>query len=155
MKCWAGLLLFVAACGAQAGGFNDFGPDSRAAIERAHPGKPFILALWALDCAYCREDLDMLGALVRQRPDISLVTVCTDCREAGGEGAALLEAARLPRHERWQFAATDVDRLRYAIDPRWYGEVPRTYFYDAAHAVHALSGRPTQAWLDRWLRGLR
>ena len=150
MRLWPGIwLLLIAGC-AQAADFRPFDAGSRAAIEQAHAGKPFILALWSLDCTYCQDDLNALGVVVRQHPDIALVTVCTDGRETAAEAAKVLDQAGLPRHERWQFSAIDEDRLRYSIDRLWYGELPRSYFYNAAHHVQVLSGRVEPRWLDVW-----
>lgn len=152
MKRWLAIGLLVLSYCAHAGEFKSFDLGSRTAIERAHAGKPFILAFWSIDCPYCMEDLKALGDLVRQRPEIALVTVCTDGREGAAEAARVLGKVGLPPHERWQFAAADEDRLRYDVDKSWYGELPRSYFYDASHRVQALSGRPEAGWLARWLQ---
>lgn len=155
MKHWLGLCLLCFSLQLQAADFKPFDAHSRAAIEQAQAGKPFILAFWSLDCTYCADELKTLGELVRQHPQVSLVTVCVDERSAASEAAAMLERAQLPMHERWQFATVDSDRLRYSIDPQWYGELPRSYFYDAAHRVQAISGRPEKVWLNHWLQGIK
>lgn len=138
---------------AMAADFQPWRGDSRGAIEQQYARKPFILALWSLDCAYCADDLRMLGAWVRQHPQVTLVTVNTDIGQAA-EAARFMDDLALPAHARWQFAGNDADRLRYQLDPGWYGELPRTYFYDTRHQVQALSGRPAKDWLDNWGRSL-
>ena len=65
--------------------------DSRAAIGAAHPGQPFVLAFWSVDCAYCSQELAQLQALARHYPGLSLVLVGTDgtdgtCGNAGLPG---------------------------------------------------------------------
>ncbi|MFT5164280.1 MAG: hypothetical protein ACI9FJ_002881, partial [Alteromonadaceae bacterium] len=40
---------------------------------------------------------------------------------------------------------------RYAIDPSWYGELPRSYFYDAAGGRTAKSGLVNNETLKKWL----
>lgn len=155
MKRFLVIVLLALSCRAQAGEFKSFDLGGRVAIERSHAGKPFILALWSIDCPYCMEDLKVLGELVRQHPDIALVTVCTNGRESAAEAAKVLDKAGLPPHERWQFAFPDEDRLRYDVDKSWYGELPRSYFYDTAHRIQALSGRPQAAWLVRWLQDIK
>ncbi|HZV98273.1 MAG TPA: hypothetical protein VFF74_04715, partial [Methylophilaceae bacterium] len=82
-------------------------------------------------------------------------TVSVDRRDASAEASRFLDQLQLPSHERWQFAAADHDRLRYSVDRQWYGELPRSYFYDATHKVQALSGRPKAEWLERWLQNIR
>jgi len=43
------------------------------------------------------------------------------------------------------------DKLRFYIDPGWYGELPRSYFYDAAQQRSGHSGALTRAQLQDWL----
>jgi thiol-disulfide isomerase/thioredoxin len=151
-----GLLgLLLLSLPAIAGDLRPFDRGSRAAIEQAHAGKPFVLAFWSVDCAYCPEEMRHLGALVRQRPDIKLVLVSTDGTEMNPAAAAKL-AEYLPdgQGERWIFAGDDPDRLYFAIDRKWHGELPRTYFYDGAGGVRAMSGQVDAAWLANWVRGV-
>lgn len=148
-----GMLLWFASS-VQAADFLPFKSDSRAAIEKAHAGKPLILAFWSVDCAYCIDDLKLLGDIVRQHPEIKLVTVTTDSLEIAANADKVLNQADLPPHKRWQFAEADAERLRYNIDRKWYGELPRTYFYDAQHKIKAVSGKPDPAWLKEWLAKL-
>jgi hypothetical protein len=42
--------------------------------------------------------------------------------------------------ENWIFGTVDAQKLRYEIDPSWYGELPRTYFYNATGNRTAKSG---------------
>jgi thiol-disulfide isomerase/thioredoxin len=147
------VLSAVGSRGVMAADFQPWRADSRSTLEQQFARKPFILALWSLDCAYCAEELRMLGAWVKQHPQVALVTVNTDIGQAT-DAATFMDALALPAHARWQFAGNDADRLRYQLDPAWYGELPRTYFYDTRHQVQAISGRPAKDWLDNWGRSL-
>ena len=42
--------------------------------------------------------------------------------------------------EHWGFAEDNSPALRYAIDSRWYGELPRIYFFDRQHNKTGISG---------------
>lgn len=42
--------------------------------------------------------------------------------------------------EPWVYSDPVPERLRYNVDPAWYGDLPRAYFYDAKHARTAFSG---------------
>jgi thiol-disulfide isomerase/thioredoxin len=148
-----GLLLL--ALPAMAGDLRPFDRGSRAAIEQTHAGKPFVLAFWSVDCAYCPEEIKHLGALVRQRPAIKLVLVSVDGMEMKSEaGAKLAEYLPGGQGEHWIFAGDDPDRLYFAIDRKWHGELPRTYFYDGAGGVRGMSGQIDAAWLANWARGV-
>ena len=148
-----GLLLL--ALPAVAGDLRPFDRGSRAAIEQAHAGKPFVLAFWSVDCAYCPEEIKHLGELVRKRPAIKLVLVSTDGMEMKSEvGAKLAEYLPGGLGERWIFASDDPDRLYFSVDRKWHGELPRTYFYDGAGGVRGMSGQVDAAWLANWARGV-
>jgi thiol-disulfide isomerase/thioredoxin len=149
-----GMLILLVTSVTMAAEFLPFTSKSRAAIEEVHRGKPFILIFWSVDCAYCEDDLKLLGDVVKQYPDIGLVTVCTDDLENAANAKKVLSKMDLPAYQSWQFAESDAARLRYHIDRKWYGELPRTYFYNAQHHVKAVSGKPEQAWLEAWLKGL-
>ena len=140
---------------AWAGEFKPFHAGSRAAIEQAHAGQPFVLAFWSVDCAYCPEEIKHLSAMVRQRPDIKLVLVSVDVAELKAEADKKL-AGWLPEGlgERWIFAGNDPDRLVFSVDRKWHGELPRTYFYDGKGGVQGRSGQVSSAWLAEWARGI-
>lgn len=130
--------------------FKAFDSQSRTQIEKAQQGKAFVLAFWSVDCPYCIQEMQSLGDVLRKHPQVKLITVCTDATGQSADINKALEQAHLPAHERWQFAETDEERLRYNVDKSWGGELPRTYFYDAKHQVSAISGRPQMDWLTAW-----
>ena len=70
------------------------------------------------------------------------------------EVSATLQRFGLDSLETWNFGGADAQRLRYEIDPRWYGEMPRTYFYagDGSRTPH--SGALTLAEMTAWLGSL-
>ncbi|NQZ12179.1 MAG: TlpA family protein disulfide reductase, partial [Algicola sp.] len=41
---------------------------------------------------------------------------------------------------------------RFVLDPSWYGELPRSYFYQADGSRKAKSGLVSEADLTLWLR---
>lgn len=154
MKRMSLLALLLLTHSALAADLKPFLPGSRAFIEQAHSGQPFVLVFWSLDCAYCPQEIKHLGALVRQRPDIKLVLVSVDGPDFKDEVDKKL-AAILPegQGERWIFAGDDPDRLYFSVDRKWHGELPRTYFYDGRGGVHGRSGQVSAAWMMEWARG--
>jgi len=147
--------LLLLAHSALAADFKPFQPGSRVAIEQAHAGQPFVLAFWSVDCAYCPDEIKHLGALARQHPEVRLVFVSVD----GVEQAAAAEKKLAPLlpdglGERWIFAGSDPERLYFAVDRHWHGELPRTYFYDGKGGVQGKSGRVGVSWLQEWARTL-
>ncbi len=130
---------------------------SHQQIVSARAGKPFVITFWSLGCTNCRDDLAMFGKLVQKYRSFDLVLVATDTPEQKQEIADTLQHYRLGgtgpgRIESWVFADSYAERLRFEVDPQWYGELPRTYFYDAQGRVQALSGALDQAQIERWIR---
>ncbi len=148
----AAFILGLLTCAiATAGEPRLFEPGSLEAIRAARAGRPFVLALWSLDCGHCRDELALLARTRQAQPRLDLVLVSTDAPEARALAARSLEAAGLGSVESWIFGAEAPERLRWAIDRKWRGELPRTYFFDAEHRVSPVSGKLDPARLARWL----
>ena len=128
-----------------------FMASSRVEIETAHYDQPMIMAFWSLDCTYCLDELSTLSEFVKKHSKVKLVLVNTDGLSTTQEVVKALKKIKLPAgYEAWQFSEPDEERLRYSIDKAWYGELPRTYYYDNAHQVKAVSGSPDLIWLKSW-----
>ncbi len=131
--------------------FMPFEINTRNVIEKKYLNQPLIISFWSIDCPYCIDDLKKLGKALSKNKNVKLITVCVDGKESAKKAERILNLAHLPEHERYQYAEVDEDKLRYSIDPTWYGELPRTYFYDTAHQVTPLGGKISNSFLDAWL----
>lgn len=120
-------------------------------ITAARQGKPFILGMWSLTCTHCREELSLLSSMVKKYPNLDLVLVATDTLDESEGIAATLGQFGLGRAQAWVFADPFADRLRFEIDRKWHGELPRTYLYDPTHAVTAISGKLDRQMLEQWM----
>ena len=148
-------LLALAAATSSAGELRPFTTDSLPAIQQQFAGRPFILTLWSLTCHHCAKELQMLGRLVSSDRNLPLVIVSTDTPAEAPEIRAALKRFGLDRLDTWVFADAVPERLRYAIDPAWRGELPRSYLFDAAHRREAHSGLLKEAQLKDWLKRQR
>ena len=144
----AGLLLLVRPALAD---FHAFGADSLTQIEARRAGSDFVLVLWSVDCPPCLKELALFGTLTDARARQRLVLVVTDDPERHTEADVLLKRFGLTDLEHWAFDATEPERLRQRIDPAWFGELPRSYFYAAGQARQARSGLIDAPTLARWL----
>ena len=125
---------------------------SLAQIQAARQGKPFVLAFWSIGCTHCPAELKTLGELKRRHPKLDVVLVAADTPDDAVQTAQLAKSYGLGKVEQWVFADPMPERLRFEIDRRWYGELPRTHFYDRSHKVEAVSGIVPEERLQRWIR---
>lgn len=147
----ASLPLLMAGAPAAANQPRPFVSGSQQQILTAHQGKPFILALWSLSCVHCQEELAMFSALLKKHPDLDIIFVSTDSLEQSEALTTALQQHALGGAESWVLADNFTERLRYEIDRKWRGELPRTYFYGVDHSVEAVSGKLDPARAERWL----
>ena len=112
-------------------------------ILQAHDQQGFMLILWSLDCPTCIKDMELLSQIHKARPELKIIMIATDELSASSEIQTLLNKYQLGDLENWVFADDNSQKLRYEIDPSWYSELPRTYFFSATHQREGISGALT------------
>jgi hypothetical protein len=100
----------------------------------------FILVVWSIDCTSCLKDMELLSHIHNNRPELKIIMLAADDLSATGKIQEILQKNRLSDIEHWVFAEENTQKLRFEIDPKWYGEIPRTYFFDKAHRRTGVSG---------------
>lgn len=150
---WPGLLLLACLVAAPALGSDGslLALDREQARQLADPAShevPTIVALWSLDCSYCKGNLRLFSALAGQIPGLRLVTVATE--PAAADMTAVLDALGVTG-TRYAYGAEMPEALAYALDPRWRGELPRTLFFDGRGGRTAESGVRDEAFVRRAL----
>lgn len=131
-----------------------FVPGSMGEIVAARSERPFILAFWSLTCTHCRDELSLFGNLQRQHPGIDIVLVATDTPEESAAIQATLNEFKLAQAEAWVFADSFTDRLRFEVDKKWHGELPRTYFFAPGEARKAYSGKLRSSDVAQWIKNV-
>lgn len=142
----AAFLILLASTAGQAGQphIRPFLPGSYQQLLDSHAKQPFMLVVWSIGCSSCLKEMELLSALHKNRPDLKIVMLTTDDASASAEIRTILNRHQLADTENWVFASENAQKLRFEIDPRWYGELPRTYFFDADHQREGVSGVLTQ-----------
>jgi len=137
--------------GAAATSLKPFEPQSVEQIAASHKGKPFVILVWSMDCEFCQHSLDVLSRARAANPGFDIVTISTD--PLSDAALSQLVTKRLSGinllADAWSFGEQPPERLRYAIDPRWRGEKPRSYWYDAQGQRSAHSGVITPAVIEK------
>lgn len=145
-------MLWMAAAHAESA-IQPFEPDSMARIVANQNGKPFVLIVWSLDCEFCQASLNTLAQEKRRHRNLQVVTLATD--SLGDAQAAALMQKKLASvgiaGNAWAFGAAPPEQLRYAVDSKWHGEMPRSYWFNAHGEKTAYSGVITPAVVAKFL----
>ncbi len=113
-----------------------------------YANKPFVLMIWSVNCTSCLKKIPVLSDLRKSAPDINLIMLATDDVSATDQVKSILTGNELNQVDNWIFAEANPQKLRYEIDPKWYGEVPRTYFLDKDHQRVGISGSVSRESLE-------
>lgn len=138
MKRLLALLLTSAALHAGAADFALLDRQSARQLLAPPPdARPTVIALWASDCSYCKQNLRTLAGLARRHPQLRIITVAA---EPPGP-ATRLELDNTGIHsERLAYGNDLPEAIAFAIDPDWHGELPRTYLFNGKGAMQTRSG---------------
>lgn len=137
------LLLLVVSGISQASPLKNFVSGSYQQILSTKANKGFMLIIWSLDCSTCIKDMELLSSIHKAHPELNIVMLSTDEPSAATEIDKLLAKYQLAELESWVFADDNTQKLRYEIDPGWYSELPRTYFFNKSHQREGVSGALT------------
>ena len=111
-----------------------------------------IIALWALDCAYCEPNLEALAKLQRAHPrDLELVIVTTDSIERRQAIETRLQKMKMDGYPNRAYAEAAPERLNFLLDPTWGGETPRVLVIRADGTRLGISGELTPAQMGKLL----
>jgi len=126
------LLSVLAAIAIATPAIHVFDTDGMARIGESQAGHPYVLMVWSLDCSYCHASIAALADAQRQQ-GLGIVTLATESAADKGNAAAIRStvAPLGPQAATWAFGALPPEQLRYAVDPKWHGELPRSYWFDA------------------------
>ncbi len=137
---------------AQAADPRPFERGSWAKIRANHAGQPTVFHFWGLTCGPCLVELPHWGALLEQRRDLRLVLVAADpLPQPTDQVRATLDRAGLAPAESWSFTDRFYEKLRFEIDPRWAGELPRTVMVAADGTTTVLPGVADLGKVRAWL----
>lgn len=109
-------------------------------ILASHANQPFMLVIWSVNCSSCLKDMELLSSIHNSRPELKMVMLAADELSASEQIQQILEKNQLSGIENWVYAEENTQKLQFEIDPKWYGELPRTYFFDKTHQRSGVSG---------------
>ena len=136
------ILLTLLNSPAQAGqpALKEFTSGSYQRILASNANQPFMLVVWSITCSSCLKDMALLSNIHKERPELKMIMLASDDISETGQIQSILENSQLSGIENWVYADENTQKLQFEIDPKWYGELPRTYFFDKAHQREGVSG---------------
>ncbi|WP_395117057.1 hypothetical protein ACFCQI_12235 [Rhodanobacter sp. FW102-FHT14D06] len=144
------LLAFAAPALAQQAGLRPLAASDIPALLKPPAHGTRIIAIWALDCAYCEPNLEALAKLQRAHPrDIELVIVTTDSIERRQAIEARLQRMKVDGFPNRAYAEASPERLNFLLDPNWGGETPRVLVIRADSSRLGISGELTPAQMRK------
>lgn len=142
------LCLYLAPARAtQQDAIREFVTGSYQQMLNQYADKAFVLVIWSVDCPSCLKDMELLHSVHSEHPEINMLMLSTDEPSAVPQIQKLLQDYQLSQLPSWVFADEDAQKLRYEIDPAWFGELPRTYFFNQRHERIGKSGALTKQQL--------
>jgi thiol-disulfide isomerase/thioredoxin len=134
------LYLIASTTYAETNTLKPFTSGSYKQLLESNANKPFMLVIWSITCSSCLKDMALLNKMHKANPKINMVMLSTDDTSATEQVQQILAKNELTGLENWLFADENPQKLRYEIDSKWYGELPRTYFLNKNHERKAVSG---------------
>jgi len=124
------------------------------AIRQAHAGRPTLVHFWGVTCGPCKVELPQLGKFARSHPGVDVVMIDADLvPNTPAAVRDMVSQAGLASAENWAFGDTFAERLRYEIDPRWQGDIPRTMLIGKDGMARTIEGTASPADLEKWAQG--
>lgn len=121
-------------------------------IAKEHSG-PVIVHVWGLTCPSCLAELPSWGELAAAHPNARFVLINWDKHAYNPARVAdALRKSRLDGIENWVFREGYEEKLRYAIDPEWHGEMPYTQLRSAGGTVRTFTGKADFTDLASWIK---
>jgi thiol-disulfide isomerase/thioredoxin len=122
------------------------------ALKQRYKGQRWLMVFWSVDCPPCFQELAMIQTLSEQVTNLAIVIVnADDSDDISHERSNVIERFKLSHLTRLYFLEGQGAKSRYIVDPSWYGELPRSYFIDAAGKFNGKSGLITKQALNDWL----
>jgi len=110
--------------------------------------QPFMLVVWSITCSSCLKDMPLLSRIHQKKPELKIIMLAADDISETDQIQTILKKNQLSDIENWGYADENTQKLQFSIDPKWYGELPRTYFFDKTHQREGVSGVLSEADYD-------
>lgn len=121
-------------------------------LTTSYSGQRWLMVLWSIDCPPCFKELEIIGKLAQKNPALPVVIINADGDESLAiERSNIIKQFGLQVVDNFYFTDGNVETSRYQIDPKWHGELPRSYFVDSQGKFNGKSGLLSKTLILKWL----
>lgn len=123
-------------------------------IKQHYSTQPFLMVIWSAKCPPCLQELRLIGKIKKNNPELNLAIVSIDDINNADENKILndiLHRTSLNYESVWAFPNNSYEQLKNTIDSSWFGELPRSYFYDKDHLRTGISGQLSRYRILKWI----
>lgn len=121
-------------------------------LASSHKGRPLIVHFWGFTCGNCMVEMNDWGRFAKEHPGVAIAFVNWDRRGADESRIAqALAKAGLGNVQSFVLANGFEEKLRFAVDRDWMGELPYTRLIDSNGKATTFSGTADFKKLSQWL----
>jgi thiol-disulfide isomerase/thioredoxin len=121
-------------------------------LASSHNGRPLIVHFWGFTCGNCMVELNDWGKFAKAHPGVAIAFVNWDRRGADPSRIAqALDKAGLGGVQSFVLANGFEEKLRFAVDHDWMGELPYTRLIAGDGTATTFSGTADFKKLSQWL----
>lgn len=110
-----------------------------SSLVKSANGAPLAIHFWGVTCPACVKEMPQWGSFVKNNPTAKVIFVQVDDVPPDSI-KKMLTRAGLEKANNYFVVAPFDERLRYEIDPQWYGETPTTIMIDKSGKVTRKTG---------------
>ena len=121
-------------------------------VKNKNLNENWIAVFWSLECPPCFKELKTISQMLKVNSDLKVVLINTDSDdEIKQEMDKVINEYELNTLALLHFADEQAMQSRYIVDPTWYGELPRSYFFNKKGQSQGRSGLVDKRILQKWL----
>jgi len=122
------VLAWITSHSAQASDINTFNvTDYQNIITQQN--NEFIMLFWSIECSPCIKEMRSISTLSKKQRN-RFVFVATDGDDFIQEVSNTIKSLNLEKENNWVFSSIATEEIINTIDSSWYGETPRSYYFD-------------------------
>jgi thiol-disulfide isomerase/thioredoxin len=121
-------------------------------LKNKYQGKKWLMVLWSVECPPCIKELALIESILEKNESLPIVVINTDGdKSLDADRKNLITQFKLDKIETYCFTDGQTDTSRFQVDANWFGELPRSYFFNEQGQSSGRSGLLSKEIIQQWL----